>query len=95
MPASASKFWYTLGEGNLMVKLPRKNAVQVIEADQARLLKLINETRDAIKAKTRALLQLQPNLTDMDRHTVELLLRERKVQERKAEGRSSDEDSDE
>ena len=27
MSIDASKFWYTLGQGNLMVKLPRKNAV--------------------------------------------------------------------
>ena len=28
-----TKFWYTLGEGNLMIKLPRKNTAQLIEAD--------------------------------------------------------------
>ena len=77
-----------------MIKLPRKNAVQAIEAEQAKLIKLIDTTRDEIKAKTRELLTLQPNLTDMDPYTVELLLRERKVVERKKRGRGSDSDSD-
>ena len=33
MPIDASKFWYTLGDANLLLKLPRKNLIQVIEAD--------------------------------------------------------------
>ena len=41
-----------------MVKLSRKNAVQVIEKDQAKLMGLIDETRAKIKAKTREMLQL-------------------------------------
>ena len=53
-----------------MIKLPRKNAVQVIEGEQAKLIGLIDKTRREIKAKTRELLVLQPNLTDMDPYTV-------------------------
>ena len=58
------------GNASLMIKLPRKNAVQVIEGEQAKLIGLIDKTRREIKAKTRELLVLQPNLTDMDPYTV-------------------------
>ena len=80
---------------SLMIKLPRKNAVQVIEAEQAKLIGLIDKTRTEIKTKTRQLLELQPNLTDMDPYTVKLLLKEKKVVERKKRGQNSDSDTDE
>ena len=49
-----SKLWYTMGSNaSLMIKLPRKNAVQVIEAEQAKLIGLIDKTRAEIKTKTR------------------------------------------
>ena len=76
---SNSKLWYAMGgDGNMLVKLPLKNAVSMIETEQVKLAKLIEETRNKIKDKTRELLALQPNLTDMDPFTVELLLREQK-----------------
>ena len=43
---------------SIMIKLPRKNAVQVIEAEQAKLIGLIDKTRAQIKSKTRELLEL-------------------------------------
>ena len=90
---SDSKLWYAMGgNGNMLVKLPRKNAVQMIEAEQTKLTKLIEETRSNIKQKTRELLTLQPNLSDMDPFTVELLLREQK---RSSKGTINEEGSDE
>lgn len=88
-----SKLWYAMGgNASLMLKLPRKNAVQVIEGEQAKLIGLIDKTRAQIKAKTRELLVLQPSLTDMDPYTVQLLLKERKIEEKRLEGGSSDSD---
>ena len=90
---SDSKLWYAMGgNGNMLVKMPRKNAVQMIEAEQTKLTKLIEETRSNIKQKTRELLTLQPNLSDMDPFTVELLLREQK---RSSKGTINEEGSDE
>ena len=68
---SDAKLWYAMGgDGNMMVKLPRKNAVHMIEAEQTKLMKLIDETRAKIKEKTRELLKLSPNISDMDPYTV-------------------------
>ena len=68
---SDAKLWYAMGgDGNMMVKLPRKNAVHMIEAEQTKLIKLIDETRAKIKEKTRELLKLSPNISDMDPYTV-------------------------
>ena len=91
-----SKLWYTMGgDGNMMVKLPRKNAVQMIESEQVKLAKLIEETRNKIKQKSRQLLELQPNLTDMDPFTVGLLLREQKKKSKNSiEEEGSDAESD-
>ena len=61
---------------DISVKLPRKNAVQLIEAEQVKLGGLIEKARLEIKQTTRDLLVLQPNLTEMDPHTVKLLLAE-------------------
>ena len=74
----------------MLVKLPRKNAVSMIETEQVKLAKLIEETRNKIKDKTRELLALQPNLTDMDPFTVELLLREQKKTSKSIEEEGSD-----
>ena len=74
---------------SLMLKLPRKNAVQHIESEQAKLIKLIDEVRASMKDKTRQLLALQPNLTEMDPFSVELLLREQKKDAKKLAGDSS------
>ena len=79
------------GDGNMMVKLPRKNIVQIIEDEQAKLVKLIDETRAKIKNKTRELLTLQPNLSDMDPYTVKLLLAEQK---KSTKGTIKEENSD-
>ena len=39
IPLDTNKMWYTIGgNASLMIKLPRKNAVQAIEAEQAKLL---------------------------------------------------------
>ena len=87
-----SKLWYAFGgDGNMLVKLPRKNAVAMIESEQVKLTKLIDEARSGIKEKTRQLLALQPNLTDMDPFTVQLLLSEQK---RAAKGTIEEEGSD-
>ena len=50
---SDAKLWYAMGgDGNMLVKLPRKNAVHMIEAEQTKLIRLIDETRAKIKEKT-------------------------------------------
>ena len=59
------------------IKLPRKNVVSIIEAEQVKLTKLIDSTRLKIKRVCKEMLTLQPNLTDMDPPTVKLLLAER------------------
>ena len=38
---------------SLMIKLPRKNAVQHIENEQAKLIKLIDNVRSEMKVTTR------------------------------------------
>ena len=58
----------------------------MIEAEQTKLIKLIDETRNQIKAKTRELLTLQPNLSDMDPYTVKLLLAENEKKRQKTIG---------
>ena len=70
----------------MMVKLPRKNAVHMIEAEQAKLTGLINDTRAQIKQKTSELLKLSPNISDMDPYTVKLLLAEQKKEKKKEKG---------
>lgn len=42
------------------------------------MVKEIEQNRSDIKSKTRAMLELQPNLSDMDPYTVQLLLTEQK-----------------
>ena len=85
-----SKLWYAL-DGNMLTKLPRKNAVQMIENEQGKLMKLIDDTRNSIKEKTAELLTLQPNLSDLDPYTVKLLLAEQK---RSSKNSISEENSD-
>lgn len=74
---SSNKLWVQCDQ--LSVKLPRKNAVALIEAEQVKLTAMIDKTRQEIKQTTRDLLSLQPNLTEMDPATVSLLLAEQKV----------------
>lgn len=46
IPADASKLWFAMGaNASLMIKLPRKNAVQQIENEQAKIIKLIDNVR--------------------------------------------------
>ena len=72
-----NKLWFCVGgSGQLMIKVPRKNAVSIIELDQVRIAKEIEENRKETKNKTRQMLALQPNLTDMDPYSVKLLLEE-------------------
>ena len=63
-----------MSHGELIVKLPRKNLVSIIEQEQTQLTTQIDSVRDEIKLKTHKLLELQPNLTDMDPYVVKLLL---------------------
>ena len=76
---SNNKLWMTMGSDSLMVKLPRKSVVGMIEGEQARLNKLIEETRKEIKAKVRELNALGPDIAlgDMDPYVVKLLLSEK------------------
>ena len=60
--------------GDLIIKLPRKNLLNIIETEQGKLAKLIEEARKKLKQKTSDLLKLQPELTDMDPFVVKLLL---------------------
>ena len=43
------------GAGGLMVKLPRKNIVSMLEAEQVKLNELIEKTRNEVKGKVREL----------------------------------------
>jgi hypothetical protein len=88
-----NKLWVTIG--TLQVKLPRKNAVDLIESEQVKLTKLIDDAREEIKQTSRDLLALQPNLTDMDPFTVKLLLEEQRSSKKRATGSAIDEESDE
>ena len=55
IPLDQNSFWLASGgDSNIMfVKMPRKNTVAMVESEQAKLTKLIQETRDQIKEKTR------------------------------------------
>lgn len=59
-----------------MLKLPRKNLVAIVEGDQVKLNKLIEDSRKELKAKIRALTELSPNFTDLDPYVVKLVLKE-------------------
>lgn len=59
-----------------MLRLPRKNLLSIVEGDQVKLNKLIDETRNDIKKKVKELLILTPNITEMDPYVVKLLLKE-------------------
>ena len=60
--------------GDLIIKLPRKNLLNLIETEQGKLVKLIEEARRKLKQKTNDLLKLQPELSDMDPYVIKLLL---------------------
>ena len=90
---SNNKLWMSFGD--LIVKMPRKNVVSLIEKEQATLVTQIDKVREELKAKTRELLRLQPALTDMDPYVVKLLLQQRNIETTKMtrqEGDSSDEE---
>ena len=80
----SNKLWMhsstsTLGEGALFVKLPRKNVVTMIEAEQVRLNELIDKNRAEVKARARDLMVLGPDLgSEMDPYVLKLLLQEQK-----------------
>ena len=84
-----NKLWVTIND--LQVKMSRKNAVALIESEQVKLGKMIDKAREEIKQTTRELLTLQPNLSDMDPHTVKLLLTE---QQKNKRGNIQEEDED-
>ena len=69
--------------GDLIIKLPRKNLLNIIETEQGKLAKLIEEARKKLKQKTSDLLKLQPELTDMDPFVVKLLLQQHTIFENK------------
>ena len=62
----------------MMVKLPRKNIVSMIEAEQVKLNGLIDKARSDIKLKVKDLISLGPDLSseEMDPFVIQLLLRE-------------------
>ena len=71
---NANKYWVNFGE--FFVKLPKKNAYKMVEEDQGNILKLVTEKRNELKSKIRTLLELQPNIVDMDYTVQDLLLQE-------------------
>ena len=69
---SNNKLWMSYGD--LIIKMPRKNCVNLIEKEQAVLITQIEKVRAEIKQKTSELLIMQPALTDMDPYVIKLLL---------------------
>ena len=65
--------------GDLIIKLPRKNLLNIIETEQGKLVKLIEEARKKLKQKTNDLLKLQPELSDMDPFVIKLLLQQHTI----------------
>ena len=53
---SNNKLWMTYGD--LIIKMPRKNLVSVIETEQTTLVEQITKVREDIKLKTAQLLKL-------------------------------------
>ena len=78
--------------GDLIIKLPRKNVVSIIEAEQATLTNQIDKARADLKQKTRELLELQPSLTDMDPYVVKLLVQQREINQKPKGDSSEDEE---
>eukprot|EP00347_Sterkiella_histriomuscorum_P004239 403361214 len=91
----SSKLWISYGDN--MLRMPRKNILAIVEGDQVKINKLIDETRNDIKKKVRDLLQLTPNITEMDPYVVKLLLREDNKNQKLKSGviEEEDEESDE
>ena len=81
------------GEQSLIVKLPRKNVVGMLEKEQVTLNEAIEKNRNLIKAKVRELNSLGPDLAapDMDPYVLELLMKEQKPAKKQA---SDEEESD-
>lgn len=46
--------------GDLMIKLPRKNLVNLVESDQVKLTKAIGDAKAEIKKKIKELTDLNP-----------------------------------
>ena len=88
-----TKLW--LSYGDQMIKLPRKNLLGLVEGDQVKINKLIDETRNEIKQKTKILLQENPDLTEMDPYVVKLLLSESKPKKAKKDEEDDDDDEEE
>ena len=75
--------------------MPRKNILAHIEGEQVKLTKLIDETRAQIKTVARQLLCLEPNLSDLEPATAQMLLAERNKKDSKLMGGTVVEESEE
>lgn len=78
-----------------MIKLPRKNILAIVEGDQVKLNKLIDDSRNDIKKKLKELLELSPNVSEMDPYVVKLLLKENHRETRLKSGIIDEEDEEE
>ena len=74
---SDNKLWMTYGD--LIIKMPRKNLVSVIEKEHAILTEQITKVRNEIKQKIKELIALQPAVLDMDPYVVKLLLQQQQI----------------
>ena len=69
---SNSKLWMTFATGSqpgesIMVKMPRKNLVSMLEGEQVRLTELTDKNRADCKAKVRDLMQCMGGKEEMSR----------------------------
>ncbi len=86
-----NKLWMAIGGGGQsLVKLQRKNVLSIVEGEQVKLDKLIEQARKDIKAKVRKLTELNITPQDMDPYVLKLLLKEQKPKK----DDQSDEDDD-
>ncbi|CDW81721.1 UNKNOWN [Stylonychia lemnae] len=92
----SSKLWISYGDN--MIRLPRKNLLAIVEGDQVKLNKLIDGNRVEIKKKIKELIELSPNITEMDPYVVKLVLKQDKLINKQKLGviqsESDEEDSD-
>ncbi|TNV75213.1 hypothetical protein FGO68_gene7849 [Halteria grandinella] len=92
-----NKLWMSFGGmQGIMVKMPRKNLVSMLEGEQVKLNELYDKNRGVIKGKIKELNSLSPDLlaSDMDPYVMELLLKEQKPAKNKSSSAIA-EDSDE
>lgn len=75
-----------------MLKMPRKNILAIVEGDQVKLNKLIEEARSDLKKKIKALTELSPNFSDMDPYVIKLVLKEKVQTEKQKQGIIDEED---